>query len=192
MIPSSIIEKINSRKGLTASSWHARLSRMKTNSYWMQKLHGAEFKVLRLQDAPTDNPVTDTPEAIELYLRDNIRNSLIYNPDIESFMAVYLNSRRRPIGMQIISTGTLDTLLVHPREVFKGAIVMNAAFIILAHNHPSGDPRPSEADIKVTRDLIRAGQLMKIDVLDHVILGTTSPDRSKAYSSLRELGYFYS
>lgn len=164
---------------------------MKTNYFWMQKLHGAEFKVLRLQDAPTENPVTDTPEAIELYLRDKIRNSPVYNPDVESFMVVYLNSRRRPIGMQIISTGTLDTLLVHPREVFKSAIVTNAAAIILAHNHPSGDPTPSEADIKVTRDLIRAGQLLKIDVLDHVILGTTNPQRSKGFSSLRELGYFF-
>ena len=165
---------------------------MKLHSYWMQKLHGAEFKVFRLQETPTENPVTDTPEAIEFYLRDKIRNSPAYNSDVESLMVVYLNTRRRPIGWQIISTGTLDTLLVHPREVFKAAIVTNAAAIILAHNHPSGDPTPSEADIKVTRDMIRAGQLLKIELLDHVILGTTTPERSKAYSSLRELGYFFS
>ena len=68
---------------------------------------------------------------------------------------------------------------------------MNTAAIALAHNHPSGDPSPSEADIKVTRDLIRAGQLLKIEVLDHVVLGQTTPDRPKAWSSLRELGFFY-
>jgi len=62
----------------------------------------------------------------------------------------------------------------------------------LVHNHPSGDPTPSEADIKVTRDLIRAGQLLKIEVLDHVILGRATVDRPKDFSSLRELGYFYS
>ena len=88
--------------------------------------------------------------------------------------------------------GTLDTLLVHPREVFRAAIAANAAAVVLAHNHPSGDPTPSEADIKVTRDLIRAGQLLKIDVLDHVIIGRATPERPKDYASLRELGYFYS
>lgn len=165
---------------------------MKPNTYWMQKLNGAEFKVLRLQDAPTENPTTDTPEAIERYLRDKLTGSPAFNPDVESLMVVHLNTRRRPIGFQIISTGTLDTLLVHAREVFKGAIVMNAAAIILAHNHPSGDPTPSEADVKVTRDLIRAGQLLKIDCLDHIILGQATPDRPKSYASLRELGYFYS
>ena len=94
--------------------------------------------------------------------------------------------------MEDATNGTLDTLLVHPREVFKKAIAANAAAIVLAHNHPSGDPTPSEADIKVTRDLIRAGQLLKIDVIDHVIIGRKTPERSKDYASLRELGYFYS
>lgn len=88
--------------------------------------------------------------------------------------------------------GTLDTLLVHAREVFRSAIVLNAAAIILGHNHPSGDPTPSEADIKVTRDLIRAGQILKIEICDHIILGSSTPERAKDYSSLRALGYFYS
>ena len=66
----------------------------------------------------------------------------------------------------------------------------NAAAIVLVHNHPSGDASPSEGDIKVTRDLIRAGQLLRIDVLDHVILGRPTSDRPKDFVSLRELGYF--
>jgi DNA repair protein RadC len=107
-------------------------------------------------------------------------------------IVVLLNTRRRPIGFEIISNGTLDTILIHPREVFKPAIVLGASAVILAHNHPSGDPTPSEADIKATRDMIRAGQLIKIDVLDHVIIGQATPDRPKAWASLRELGYFYS
>ena len=94
--------------------------------------------------------------------------------------------------MEEVTDGTIDTLLVHAREVFKHAIAANASAIVLAHNHPSGDPTPSEADIKVTRDLIRAGQLLKIDVLDHVIIGRTTPERAKDFASLRELGYFYS
>jgi DNA repair protein RadC len=64
--------------------------------------------------------------------------------------------------------------------------------LILVHNHPSGDPTPSEADIKVTRDLIRAGQLLKIEILDHIILGRRTDERAKDYASLKELGYFYS
>jgi DNA repair protein RadC len=87
-------------------------------------------------------------------------------------------------GQQLVTIGTLDTLLVHPREVFRGAVIAAASAIVLMHNHPSSDPTPSEADIKVTRDLIRAGQLRKIDVVDHVIMG--NPNRC----SLRELGYF--
>jgi DNA repair protein RadC len=84
----------------------------------------------------------------------------------------------------------VDTLLVHPREVFKRAIAANASALVLVHNHPSGDPTPSAADIKVTRDLIRAGHLLKIEVLDHVILGRRSQEEGKDYVSLRELGYF--
>jgi len=80
---------------------------------------------------------------------------------------------------------------VHPREIFRPAITSRAAAVILAHNHPSGDPTPSEADIRVTRDLIKAGQLLKIEVLDHVILGQRTTDRPKDFLSLRELGYFY-
>lgn len=77
-----------------------------------------------------------------------------------------------------------------PREVFRTALICGAAAIILAHNHPSGDPSPSEADIKVTRELIKAGQMLKIEVLDHIIAGKATAERP--YTSLRELGYFYS
>ena len=102
-----------------------------------------------------------------------------------------LNTRRRLIRVEQVSQGLLDTILVHPRKVFQSAIAARAAAIVLVHNHPSGDPTPSEADIKVTRDLIRAGQLLKMEVLDHVILGQATVDRPKDYSSLRELGYFF-
>jgi DNA repair protein RadC len=87
-------------------------------------------------------------------------------------------------GHQLVTIGTMDTMLVHPREVFRVAVVGCAAAIVLMHNHPSGDQTPSEADIKVTRDLIRAGQLLKIEVLDHVIMGNPK------HSSLRELVVF--
>ena len=133
-----------------------------------------------------ESPLLDTPEAVANLIREQNRHA-----EVETFRIVLLNTRRRLIDIKDVSQGTLDTLLVHPREVFKFAIAANAAAVVLAHNHPSGDPTPSEADIKVTRDLIRAGQLLKIEVLDHVIIGHATQERSKDYVSLRELGYFY-
>lgn len=100
-------------------------------------------------------------------------------------VALMMNTRQRIDSHAFVSIGTLDTLLVHPRNVFRVAIVASAAGIILMHNHPSGDATPSEADVKITRDLIRAGQLLKIQVNDHIIIGNGQR------SSLRELGYFY-
>jgi len=132
-----------------------------------------------------ETPLLDTPERIADLLREESRPQ-----EVEQFRVVLLNTRRRLIGLETISQGTLDTLLVHPREVFKRAIAANASAVVLVHNHPSGDPTPSEADIKVTRDLIRAGQLLKIEVLDHVIIGRRTTERQKDYASLRELGYF--
>ncbi|HVR36841.1 MAG TPA: DNA repair protein RadC [Methylomirabilota bacterium] len=134
----------------------------------------------------TELPLLDTPERIADLLREENR---VYA--VENFQVVLLNTRRRLIRVERISQGTLDTLLVHPREVFKPAITANASALVLVHNHPSGDPAPSEADIKVTRDLIRAGQLLKIEVLDHIILGRRTETRARDYASLRELGYFY-
>ncbi len=158
---------------------------------WRTKLRGSEFKVTRFSETPPSGDTLDTPESLVNYLRIRLAESVIYRPDVENLLVVHLSTRRKAIGFEVISTGTLDTLLVHPREVYKSAIVTNASAIALAHNHPSGDPCPSEADIKVTRDLIRAGQLLKIDLLDHVVLGQATPERPKAWASLRELGYFY-
>ena len=140
------------------------------------------------EELQRESPVLDNPAAIVALLKGQ---NLV--KDVETLQVLLLNTRRRLIRVaEEISDGTIDTLLVHPREVFRAAIAANAAAIVLVHNHPSGDPTPSEADIKVTRDLIRAGQLLKIDVLDHVIIGRATTERAKAYVSLRELGYFYS
>lgn len=134
-----------------------------------------------------ESPLLDNPESIADLLREDCR---FY--DVEHFHVVLLNTRRKLIRVEQVARGTLDSVIIHPREVFKMAISANASAIVIVHNHPSGDPSPSEADIKVTRDLVRAGQLLKIEVLDHVILGRKTADRSTDYVSLRELGYFYS
>jgi DNA repair protein RadC len=133
-----------------------------------------------------ESPVLDNPENVVRLVREA---NLAKN--VETLQVLLLNTRHKLIRVEEISDGTLDTILVHPREVFKCAISANAAAIVLVHNHPSGDPSPSDADIKVTRDLIRAGQLLKIEVIDHIIIGRATMERAKDYSSLRELGYFY-
>jgi DNA repair protein RadC len=110
---------------------------------------------------------------------------------VESLVCLVLNTRRDIMGHFLVATGLLDTILCHAREVYRPAIVANASAIIIMHNHPSGDATPSEADIKVTRDLIRAGQLLKIDLIDHVIMGTATAEHP-GHQSLRALGYFWS
>jgi DNA repair protein RadC len=146
-----------------------------------------EYKVVALRECPLPEQMQfcDTPERAADYWRLNIATNPYFNPDCECFAVLMLNTRRRVKGHQLVTIGTMDTLLVHPREVFRGAVIAGASAIVMMHNHPSGEATPSEADIKVTRDLIRAGQLIKIEVVDHVILGNPK------YSSLRELGYFY-
>ena len=127
-----------------------------------------------------ESPPLDNPATVVQFMRETNRLR-----NVEEFQVLLLNVRKRLIRMEEISHGLLDTILVHPREVFRAAIAANAAAIVLVHNHPSGDPAPSEADIKVTRDLIRSGQLLKIEVVDHVIIGRASAERAKDYSSLR-------
>ena len=132
------------------------------------------------QERREESPVLDNPVTVVSFLRETNRLKTV-----EAFQVLLLNTRKKLIRVEEISEGTLDTILVHPRDVFRAAITANAAAIILIHNHPSGDPTPSEADIKVTRDLIRAGQLLKLDVLDHIVVGNPT------HASLRELGFFY-
>lgn len=138
------------------------------------------------EELRNDAPLLDTPEAVAAIMREEARLR-----NVESFHVLLLNTRRRLVRAVRIADGLLDTLLVHPREVFQPAIAYNAAAVILAHNHPSGDPTPSEADVKVTRDLIRAGQLLKIEVIDHIVIGQASAERPRDWVSLRELGFFY-
>jgi DNA repair protein RadC len=91
--------------------------------------------------------------------------------DREKFIVLLLNAKHIPIGVNTVSVGSLTASIVSPREVFKPAIVGNAAAVLLAHNHPSGDPAPSPEDIELTKRLRDAGELLGIRVLDHVILG---------------------
>ena len=147
-----------------------------------------EWKIVSLRECPTADAMQqcETPDQAAAYWKTHIATHPYFNSECECLVVLILNTRRRIKGHYIVSIGTMDTILCHAREVFRLAIMASASAIVIAHNHPSGQSEPSEADIKITRDLIRAGQLLKIEVLDHIIVGNPN------HSSLRSLGHFYS
>jgi DNA repair protein RadC len=100
------------------------------------------------------------------------------DPTVEWFYVILLNRKNMPIGRTVVSRGSASSTVVHAREVFKPAILTAASGIIGVHNHPSGDPAPSRADIQVTRNLREAGQIIGIDLIDHMIIG----DGTRYYS----------
>jgi len=100
----------------------------------------------------------------------------------EVFGILILNTTHKIVAVHEISRGTLNASIVHPREVFKPAVLHNAAAIICFHNHPSGEPKPSKEDIETTNRLVEAGKIMGIEVLDHIIVGDDK------YTSLKEMG----
>ena len=106
------------------------------------------------------------PESVVKAIRASIKDKAK-----EHFKLILLNPRNKIIGISTISIGTLNASLVHPREVFKDAIMHTAASVVLAHNHPSGDPEPSEDDITITKRLIEAGKILGVEVIDHIIVG---------------------
>lgn len=101
----------------------------------------------------------------------------------EHFVVLFLDTKNRVIHRQTIFVGSLNASIVHPREVFREAVKRSAASIIVAHNHPSGDPSPSQEDIHVTKRLVDSGKIMGIEVLDHIIIG------NRKFVSLKEKGY---
>ena len=144
-----------------------------------------EYKVTPLRECPTPESLQlcDTPDQAAAYWKLHIATHPHFNPECECLAVLLLNTRRRIKGHQLVSIGTQDTILVHPREVFRLAVTTAAHALILMHCHPSGESSPSQADIKVTRDLIRAGQILKIEVLDHIVMGSGN------FSSLKSLGH---
>ena len=105
------------------------------------------------------------------------------NRPVEQFGVVLLDTKHRVTRTTIVTVGTLDSSIVHPREIFREATAGGAAAIVVFHNHPSGDPEPSKEDIELTHRLVAAGMLMGIDVIDHVILANVR------YCSMKEEGF---
>ena len=130
---------------------------------------------LAVRETAIDGTLLVTPDQVEAYLQD------IKDLAQEVFVVVTLNTRNRVIQKHLVSIGTVNSTLVHPREVFRPAILDGATAVILGHNHPSLDVTPSAEDIKITRQLVGAGAVIGIKVLDHIIIGESS-------LSLRETG----
>ena len=135
----------------------------------------------RLEDYPEagEKPIVKTPDDVAGLVRGRLRGK-----KREHFLALLLDTRNRLIKVSEISMGSLDASIVHPREVFKEAISASAASVIFAHNHPSGDPEASEDDVKLTKRLAEAGEIVGIEVLDHIIIC------DKNYLSLKGKGLF--
>ena len=100
-----------------------------------------------------------------------LKQKELRNCDRETFCALHLNAKGKPLSMSVVSIGELNSTLVHPREVFKASILSNASAVIFMHNHPSGELTPSEEDKKATKRLEMAGQILGIPVVDHIIVG---------------------
>lgn len=125
--------------------------------------------------------IIKSPEDVQEAVRELAMEEMRHY-DREHFRVLYLDRKGGLITMQDISIGGLHSSIVHPREVFKTAVKKSAASMILVHNHPSGDPTPSQEDIEITRRLMEAGKIMGIEILDHVIIGEVN------YCSLKARG----
>ena len=148
----------------------------------------AEYKVTMVRECELEYKTNcRTPAIVKEFWHNEIEKSSWYDPDKEMCVAILLSSRNHIKGYNLISMGSLSSSIVEPREVFRPAIISAAAAIILCHNHPSGDSTPSAEDIRLTKKLIAAGKIIDIQVLDHVIIGKTTPDNN-GFTSMRESG----
>ena len=124
-------------------------------------------------------PSVNTPEDVVELCASRFRGL-----DREHFWCLSLNTKNRLLKMSEVSVGSLNASIVHPRELFKDAVKASAASVVVVHNHPSGDPTPSGADIQLTRRLVKAGDVLGIELLDHVVIGDGGE-----FASLRDLGH---
>jgi DNA repair protein RadC len=130
----------------------------------------AEIRVVRLNESPSQVKM-DTPAAAAEYWRTVITAAPWFIHERELCVVLALNTRLMLTGHSLVSMGSLNESIVHPREVFRPAVALNAYAAVLMHNHPSGDPSPSDADRRITRKLSESGRILSIELLDHVIIG---------------------
>ncbi len=171
-----LLSRFGSLKGLAQASVE-ELSQVRGIGLAKATQIKAAFELASRVDGYTeagDKLVVKTPEDVVSLIRSRLKGK-----KKEYFLAILLDTRSQLIKIAEISVGSLDSSIVHPREVFKEAISASAASVIFAHNHPSGDPEASEDDINLTKRLAKTGEIVGIDVLDHIIIG------DKEYLSLK-------
>ena len=138
----------------------------KKKSFYDGEYHGYAIRLEATRKGVEYEPVyMGNPEDVYNFLR------CLEDQDKERFLSILLDAKFRVIGVDEVSVGNFDFTVVDPREIFKTALVCNAVGIILAHNHPSGDPTPSKEDIRITKELKEGAKLLGLDLLDHVIIG---------------------
>jgi len=148
----------------------------------------AEYKVSMIRECELEYKTNcRTPEIVKEFWHNEIEKSSWYDSDKEMCVAILLSSRNHIKGYNLVSIGSNNASIVEPREVFRPAIISASSAIVLCHNHPSGDSTPSSEDIRITRKLIEAGKIIDIKILDHVIIGKTTPD-NQGFCSMRESG----
>ena len=132
-----------------------------------------EWKVVSLRECPSPEamPCIRQPSDAVNYWRQHVAGSPQFNPDCECVAVLLLNTKLRVKGHHIVSVGTLNEAMAHPREVFRIAVMGAACAIVLMHNHPSGEVDPSSADRALTKRVREAGEILRIEVHDHVIIG---------------------
>jgi DNA repair protein RadC len=143
-------------------------------------------RVSRINESPSMK--LDRAGAAYEYWKEKIVPSDWYEPEKEMLVCIILDTRHNTIGHNLVSLGSLNECTAHPREIFRPAIVAAAYAFILMHNHPSGDPAPSEADRRLTRRLGEAGTLLQMPIVDHVIVGKEGIGEASPYFSFREAG----
>lgn len=157
-------------------SWRPRKQKAKPKA-------AHEWKIVAVRETASDTMLEcSTPEHAVEYWRRHIATAPMFNPDVECFAVLLLNIKHRIRGHHLVSIGALNETVAHPREVFRAAVIAAAYGVVLMHNHPSGDPTPSQADLQTTRRLQSSGEILQIRVIDHVVVG------DKRHVSLRESG----
>ncbi len=155
------------------------------------KLHGkfmieAKLQTVRVCEQPA--PVTNTPEKVAAVWNQYVTDSSWYEAGREQLVLFTLDTRHRCTGYFLISVGTLNEALAHPREIMRPVIMSGAYAFVLLHNHPTGDPTPSEADRALTRRIREAADILQVHMLDHVIMGDQSLGWPQPYFSFKEHG----
>ncbi len=162
----SPVEELTKLKGMGQAKAIQLLAALELGKRLYQEDYGSTIKLTN-------------PSDVHAFLKTDMEGL-----DQEMFYALYLNTKGKLIKKQLLFMGSLNSALVHPREVFKHAVRLSAASIIIVHNHPSGDPAPSKSDIEITTVMVENGKLMDIEVVDHIVIGKGN------YYSFREHKHF--